>query len=329
MDSMEKRRRVYGIFQGISQTYDGANRRISLGLEQSWKRGLVEAVASQVPDGGAVLDVCCGTGDIAVAVARRRPDVAVTGLDFSPAMLDVARHKGAALENLTWREGDAMALPFGDDTFSAAAISFGLRNTPDYGAVLTEILMNGLAVQRLVVRKVQEVVPQLEHVSQAFAEGFQYAGVLFAAAAFHRADAAAGHEQGHGLAVDVAQVLVNRYRILVRAHSLANFAAAHFLYRLRQDHAGPVQAFLHEVIADAAHEEISGVDGGVFSVPALDGRLAPSERSVVDDIIVNQRSQMRHFDDSRQLIQRFLRVAAFGAVLRGHHQQAGPYHLSF
>lgn len=57
MDSMEKRRRVYGIFQGISQTYDGANRRISLGLEQSWKRGLVEAVASQVPDGGAVLDV--------------------------------------------------------------------------------------------------------------------------------------------------------------------------------------------------------------------------------------------------------------------------------
>ena len=45
MDSMEKRRRVYGIFQGISQTYDGANRRISVGMEQSWKRGLVEAVA--------------------------------------------------------------------------------------------------------------------------------------------------------------------------------------------------------------------------------------------------------------------------------------------
>ena len=86
-----------------------------------------------------MLDVCCGTGDIAVAVASRRPDAAVTGLDFSPAMLDVARHKGAALENLTWREGDAMALPFGDDTFSAAAISFGLRNTPDYGAVLTEM----------------------------------------------------------------------------------------------------------------------------------------------------------------------------------------------
>lgn len=54
-------------------------------------------------------------------------------------MLDVARRKGAALEHLTWREGDAMALPFADDTFSAAAISFGLRNTPDYGAVLTEM----------------------------------------------------------------------------------------------------------------------------------------------------------------------------------------------
>lgn len=139
MDSMEKSRHVYRIFQGISQTYDGANRRISLGMERSWKRELVETAALQVPDGGAVLDVCCGTGDIAVAVASRRPDVSVTGLDFSPAMLDVARSKGSALKNLTWQEGDAAALPFADHTFSAAAISFGLRNTPDYGAVLTEM----------------------------------------------------------------------------------------------------------------------------------------------------------------------------------------------
>lgn len=140
MDSMEKRKRVYGIFQGISQSYDSANRRISLGLEQSWKRGLVEALSSQVPPGGSVLDVCCGTGDIAVAVAGKRTDAAVTGLDFSPAMLNVAREKGAALSNLSWREGDAMHLPFADHAFSAAAISFGLRNTPDYEAVLKEMM---------------------------------------------------------------------------------------------------------------------------------------------------------------------------------------------
>lgn len=140
MDGTEKHKRVYGIFQAISQSYDSANKRISLGLEQSWKNGLVEAAVRRIPQGGALLDVCCGTGDIAIAAAAKRADIAVTGLDFSPAMLDVARQKGTACPHVTWRRGDAMDLPFAGGVFSAAVISFGLRNTPDYGAVLKEMM---------------------------------------------------------------------------------------------------------------------------------------------------------------------------------------------
>ena len=132
MAELSKREKVYHVFQQISQTYDRANGRISLGMESRWKDCLIEAVCEQAAKGSRVLDVCSGTGDIAISLAAHRPDLKVTGLDFSPAMLDVARKKGAPLANVTWQEGDAMNLPFEDNAFSAACISFGLRNTSDY-----------------------------------------------------------------------------------------------------------------------------------------------------------------------------------------------------
>lgn len=139
MAELSKREKVYHVFQQISQTYDRANGRISLGMESRWKDCLIEAVCEQAAKGSRVLDVCSGTGDIAISLAAHRPDLKVTGLDFSPAMLDVARKKGAPLANVTWQEGDAMNLPFEDNTFSAACISFGLRNTSDYLRVLQEM----------------------------------------------------------------------------------------------------------------------------------------------------------------------------------------------
>lgn len=139
MAELSKREKVYHVFQQISQTYDRANGRISLGMESRWKDCLIEAVCDQAAKGSRVLDVCSGTGDIAISLAAHRPDLKVTGLDFSPAMLDVARKKGAPLANVTWQEGDAMNLPFEDNTFSAACISFGLRNTSDYLRVLQEL----------------------------------------------------------------------------------------------------------------------------------------------------------------------------------------------
>ena len=86
MSDVSKRDRVYQVFQRISPSYDSANDRISLGRAKSWKQLLIDTLLSNVEHSGTVLDVCCGTGDIAIAIAERRQDLTVTGLDFSPAM---------------------------------------------------------------------------------------------------------------------------------------------------------------------------------------------------------------------------------------------------
>ncbi len=139
MAEPSKAARVLGIFESIAGDYDRANARISLGLHRSWKRMLIRRLCRSVPAGGEVLDLCCGTGDIAIALAKARRDLQVTGLDFSPAMLARAKARGAGIPNLRFEPGDAMALPFGEGRFAAAAISFGLRNTADYAQVLREM----------------------------------------------------------------------------------------------------------------------------------------------------------------------------------------------
>lgn len=138
-ESGSKRDRVYQVFESISANYDAANTRISLGLQDRWKKQLVREILGRTRPTDRLLDVCCGTGDIALALAAARPDCRVDGIDFSPAMLEVARRKGCGLGNLVFAQGDAMKLPFPDGTFQAAAISFGLRNTACYGQVLGEM----------------------------------------------------------------------------------------------------------------------------------------------------------------------------------------------
>lgn len=138
MDKHQKRAHVYEIFETLAPHYDKANTRISLGLERGWKKLLVNRMLKGISS-GEILDVCCGTGDIAVALAGRAPWAEITGLDFSPAMLAVAGQKGEGISNLHFVQGDAMNLPFPDGTFAAACISFGLRNTADYARVLKEM----------------------------------------------------------------------------------------------------------------------------------------------------------------------------------------------
>ena len=130
---------MYDIFESLAPRYDRANARISLGLEKGWKRMMVKRVLAENSGGKDILDVCCGTGDIAIALARENPAFDVTGIDFSPAMLAQAREKGAGITNLHWVQGDVMDLPFKDESFDVVCISFGLRNTPDYRRVLREM----------------------------------------------------------------------------------------------------------------------------------------------------------------------------------------------
>jgi demethylmenaquinone methyltransferase / 2-methoxy-6-polyprenyl-1,4-benzoquinol methylase len=122
---------VRRLFDRIAPVYDAMNRVMTAGLDRSWRRLTVQAV---VRPGDRVLDACCGTGDLAVA-AEREGGV-VTGLDFSPGMLERARRKS---DTVDWVEGDLLALPFADDSFDAATVGFGVRNVADLDAALGEL----------------------------------------------------------------------------------------------------------------------------------------------------------------------------------------------
>jgi demethylmenaquinone methyltransferase/2-methoxy-6-polyprenyl-1,4-benzoquinol methylase len=122
---------VRTMFDRIAPVYDAMNRVMTAGLDRRWRRITAEAVVAR---GDRVLDAACGTGDLALADAKAGGEV--TGLDFSPAMLERARRKAPQLE---WVEGDALALPFEDGSFDAATVGFGVRNLDDLEAGLREL----------------------------------------------------------------------------------------------------------------------------------------------------------------------------------------------
>ena len=120
--------RVREMFDRISPSYDRMNRVMSLGMDGRWRRGAV--ASARVHPGDAALDVCCGTGDLAVELRRAvGPSGRVVGLDFSPRMLSVAEAKSRQVE---WLQGDALELPFADDSFAAATVAWGVRNLADH-----------------------------------------------------------------------------------------------------------------------------------------------------------------------------------------------------
>jgi demethylmenaquinone methyltransferase/2-methoxy-6-polyprenyl-1,4-benzoquinol methylase len=119
------------MFDRIAPVYDAMNHVMTGGLDRRWRRATVAAV---VRPGDRVLDAACGTGDL--ALEARRAGATVTGLDFSPAMLERARRKAPELD---WVQGDALALPFEDAAFDAATIGFGVRNLDDLEQGLREL----------------------------------------------------------------------------------------------------------------------------------------------------------------------------------------------
>jgi demethylmenaquinone methyltransferase/2-methoxy-6-polyprenyl-1,4-benzoquinol methylase len=122
---------VREMFDRIAPVYDAMNRVMSGGLDRRWRRAAAEAA---VRPGDAVLDVCCGSGDLAVAALEAGGRV--TGIDFSRPLLERARRKAPAVD---WVEGDALALPFADGSFDAVTIGFGLRNLADPARGLAEL----------------------------------------------------------------------------------------------------------------------------------------------------------------------------------------------
>ena len=127
----DKRRRVQEMFSAIAPSYDLNNRLHSLGVDQLWRRKAVELAAVQPAD--RVVDVACGTGDLSLAFARRTEHV--TGVDFTYAMLPIARRKAM---RLPFVNGDAQALPLADVSADVVSIAFGIRNVADPAVAMAE-----------------------------------------------------------------------------------------------------------------------------------------------------------------------------------------------
>jgi demethylmenaquinone methyltransferase/2-methoxy-6-polyprenyl-1,4-benzoquinol methylase len=130
---MEKRPdEVSGMFDDVAKGYDRTNDILSAGNSILWRIATVKAVAPVAGD--RVLDVAAGTGTSSVALAKS--GARVVALDFSPGMIAEGRRRHPDIEFV---QGDALALPFGDEEFDAVTISFGLRNVTDPRAALAEM----------------------------------------------------------------------------------------------------------------------------------------------------------------------------------------------
>jgi demethylmenaquinone methyltransferase/2-methoxy-6-polyprenyl-1,4-benzoquinol methylase len=138
-DSEEFAAQVQGMFDRVAGVYDVVNSAMSVGLHHEWRQRAVDR--AQVGPGSDALDVCCGTGDLALELRRRiGRDGRVVGSDFSDPMLDLARQKSGEQDlpvEFGW--ADALDLPYGDASFDAVTIGFGARNLADLDKGLAEM----------------------------------------------------------------------------------------------------------------------------------------------------------------------------------------------
>ncbi|MDJ0738021.1 MAG: bifunctional demethylmenaquinone methyltransferase/2-methoxy-6-polyprenyl-1,4-benzoquinol methylase UbiE [Nostocaceae cyanobacterium] len=132
---------IRAIFDRIAPCYDQLNDLLSLGQHRIWKEMAVKW--SRVNPGDSCLDLCCGSGDLALRLARRVTIKGrVYGVDFSPAQLDIAKQRSLQqypTPPITWVEADVLNLPFEDNQFDAATMGYGLRNVTDIPASLKEL----------------------------------------------------------------------------------------------------------------------------------------------------------------------------------------------
>jgi demethylmenaquinone methyltransferase / 2-methoxy-6-polyprenyl-1,4-benzoquinol methylase len=139
-DSAQFAGQVNRMFDRIAGRYDLLNSLMTAGLHHRWRQRAAER--TDLRPGDAALDVCCGTGDLALELASRvSPGGHVVGCDFSEPMLDLAREKtaerGAMGVRFEW--ADALDLPYDEGRFDAATVGFGVRNLSDLDRGLREM----------------------------------------------------------------------------------------------------------------------------------------------------------------------------------------------
>jgi demethylmenaquinone methyltransferase/2-methoxy-6-polyprenyl-1,4-benzoquinol methylase len=116
------------MFAGIAARYDLLNHLLSGNVDKRWRRLVARTLQPVLVEDARVLDVACGTGDLSLVLAEAGAG-RVVGLDFCRPMLEIARRKAETVSRaVSFVEGDALRLPFADETFDAVTIAFGLRN---------------------------------------------------------------------------------------------------------------------------------------------------------------------------------------------------------
>ena len=133
--------RIQRMFGEIAPRYDFLNHLLSMGIDRHWRR---QTTRLAPPGGGPVLDVCSGTGDLALAYWRAGGQaIRVVGADFARPMLRIAKHKArraAAERHVAFLQADTQRLPFSASTFEVVAVGFGLRNLSDPDRGLREMV---------------------------------------------------------------------------------------------------------------------------------------------------------------------------------------------
>ena len=169
-DSEEFSSEVRGMFDRIAGVYDLMNSAMTAGLHHQWRQRAVEL--ARVGPGSDALDICCGTGDLALELRRKiGPDGRVVGSDFSEPMLELARRKSGD-QDLAVEFGwaDALDLPYGGASFDAVTVGFGARNLADLDRGLAEMARVLRPGGRLVILEITR--PQREPLASFYSLWF-------------------------------------------------------------------------------------------------------------------------------------------------------------
>lgn len=137
--TLGKKEQVTQMFDTISGEYDGLNRVISFGIDVRWRKRVVAILSKKTPE--TILDVATGTGDLAIQLVKTGARK-IVGLDLSAGMLEVGREKVGKkqlADTIEMVVGDSELLPFGDESFDAVTVAFGVRNFENLEKGLSEI----------------------------------------------------------------------------------------------------------------------------------------------------------------------------------------------
>jgi demethylmenaquinone methyltransferase/2-methoxy-6-polyprenyl-1,4-benzoquinol methylase len=137
---MNKEQHVHAVFESIASNYDFMNDVLSFGRHRAWRSFTMQKMS--LAEGQTAIDLCCGTCDWTIALAKASRNGPIAGLDFSKNMLSYGQQKINELKldkQIALVHGNAMMLPYQNNSFDYATIGFGLRNVPDIDVVLSEM----------------------------------------------------------------------------------------------------------------------------------------------------------------------------------------------